>query len=306
MVKESCISQEHGLGYILEFAKERLGVDLYEEKRKRLVERLLGVAKKQFQGDPSRLVKWFLCEADDGERVAFLSEHVTVSETYFFRDFGVFTAFRYYVLPELLEEKKALERKELRIWCAGCSTGEEAYSLAMMFDQAFKNGLMDRNLWIVRIKGTDVNPDRISQARKGVYYPWSFRGTMPPHYLSYFSVKEGNARIISPEIREMVKFDVLNLMDPVYPSSETETENLDCIFCRNVFLYMRKDAIREILHRFYMCLSAYGWLVVAASELHFADRTMWDRVMLPGATYLRKKPPSSRITLSGRISSPCN
>ncbi|SFN00259.1 CheR family methyltransferase [Thermodesulforhabdus norvegica] len=304
MTDEMRSLQKDVLNFIVEFARERLGVEIGEDKKKQLCERLIQAIRKDFCDDISAFSRWFVRELNDDERVFFLARYVTVSETYFFRDFGVFTAFRYYLLPELIEQKRVLGNNEIRLWCAGCSTGEEAYSLAMIFDQAFKSGFMSKDEWVIYLKGTDISPDRIAQAREGVYYSWSFRGTMPPHYLSYFSMVGNNVRVISPEIREMVKFEVLNLMDPVYPSRETETENLDCIFCRNVFLYLRIEAIKEILRRFYRCLVPGGWLVVAAPELHFADRDTWERVVLPGATFLRKKPRASSTALSGRIFSP--
>lgn len=197
-----------------------------------------------------------------------LANLITTTETYFFRDSGQFSLLRNYVLPELISRKRALAtqsacRPQLRLWSAGCSTGEEAYSLAIVLDQL----LSDRSQWDILILGTDVNHSTITRARQGIYSDWSFRAVAPEVQQDYFRRHWEGWEIAAP-IRQMVKFRPGNLVQDGYPEVHAELHDLDLIICRNVFIYFEPQAIDQVLKKFYATLSPGGYLMTGHLELH--------------------------------------
>ncbi|MDF5740293.1 MULTISPECIES: CheR family methyltransferase [unclassified Nostoc] len=174
----------------------------------------------------------------------------TVTETYFFRDQGQISLLKNQLLPELNERKRQLSlthgnaangefyRPTLRLWSAGCSTGEEAYSLAILL----KELIFDYHAWDILILGTDINQSAIALAEQGIYSEWSFRTTTPEIKSRYFrSHKKGWE--IDPAIRAMVTFQPGNLMQDSYPAYAGSIHDLDLILCRNVFIYFDFNAI---------------------------------------------------------------
>lgn len=204
---------------------------------------------------------------------------LTVGETYFFRDSAQFDALRSTVIPELIE-RRSLTRT-LRIWSAGCSTGEEPYSLAIALED-FSARLAG---WKVTILGTDVNPTSLETARKGVYGPWSFRQA-PDGVKERFFTPAGARYTINPTIRSKVTFAELNLGEE-FPAN-LPLRDLDLILCRNVLIYLSRGAIERVARRFHQALTPSGWLVVAPSELSQASFDMFEPVNFPAAVLYRK------------------
>ncbi|MEX0271374.1 CheR family methyltransferase [Leptolyngbyaceae cyanobacterium UHCC 1019] len=199
---------------------------------------------------------------------------LSVTESYFFRDQGQFWLLRNQILPEMIEHKRQLSlthndvkgqlyRPTLRFWSAGCSTGEEAYSLAILL----KELIPDHQAWDILILGTDINQSAIALARQGIYSDWSFRTTDPMIKNHYFrSHRKGWE--IDPSIRQMVTFQPGNLVQDSYPSYDSRIYNLDLIFCRNVFIYFDFPAIGLVLEKFYRSLAPDGFLFTGHTELH--------------------------------------
>src|SRR5881628_1323865 len=127
---------------------------------------------------------------------------LTVCETYFFREYPCFDALEQSILPPLIAERSAQGFRILRLWSAGCSTGEEAYSLAIVLDRL----LPDRPDWRITILGTDVDAGVLDQARRGVYREWSFR-TLPPGIRERYFPAHGDGFELDHRIREMVSFE---------------------------------------------------------------------------------------------------
>lgn len=198
-------------------------------------------------------------EADGGRELRNLVRRLTVGETYFFRNHGQFAVLRSHILPEILRRRRGKDQR-IRVWSAGCSTGEEAYSLAILIREL----LPDLDSWEVYILATDINEDALAAAREGVYRNWSFR-EVQEHYRGYFLV-EGEASRLRPEIRRMVTFKYLNLADDFYPAAVTGTEAMDLILCRNVMIYFSRDLSTEITRRFFLALEPDGCLMVGHSE----------------------------------------
>lgn len=184
---------------------------------------------------------------------------ITVGETYFFRNPAHFDALRQRILPELMTRHQ--EDRRLRIWSAGCSTGEEPYSIAILLRQLLPN-IADWNIFIL---ATDINKQALRQARQGRYREWSFRQTASFIRDLYFTPQDDLLELI-PQVRGMVTLAYLNLAEDAYPSLATNTNAMDLILCRNVAIYLPQAVTQEIAGRFHRCLVTGGWLIVGASE----------------------------------------
>lgn len=183
---------------------------------------------------------------------------ITVAETYFWREARQFEVLRQELLPGLLSLARA-EGRKLRFWSAGCCTGEEPYALALI---AAESGIQDE----VEILGTDINEAYLERAVAGVYSRRSVE-KLPPELLRRYFTPDGGAFRLAPEIRGRVRFELLNLGEPHYPSFLNGTAGVDAIFCRNVLIYFDKQRLAEVLERFKRCLSPGGVLAFGHSEM---------------------------------------
>jgi len=217
-------------------------------------------------------------------QIEILASHLTISETYFWREPQVFQALEEKVLPELIRTRRNGERR-LRIWSAGCATGEEPYSIAI----ALRRVLPAREGWQVSILATDVNPRILGRAQAGVHSPWSFRNAPAWLKRDYFFPTAGGKFELRPEIRDMVSFAYLNLAEDVYPSVLNSTSAMDIIFCRNVLMYFLPKSARQVIQGFYHCLVEGGWLMVGACELSHQTFDRFRPIQVPGAIIYRKQ-----------------
>jgi chemotaxis protein methyltransferase CheR len=168
-------------------------------------------------------------------------------------------ALRNHILPEIIARHH--DDRRLRIWSAGCASGEEPYSLAMLLSQL----LPDIAQWNVFILGTDINKSDLLWAEKACYKEHSFRVTDSLIRERFFTPHDGIFEL-KPSIREMVHFAHLNLAEDVYPSLTTNTNAMDLILCRNVAIYFEEVMMREMAFRFHRCLIPDGWFMVGAAE----------------------------------------
>ncbi len=183
------------------------------------------------------------------------------NESYFFRDSGQFSLLKYRLIPEIIKRNDA--KRSLRVWSAGCSTGEEPYSLAILVDQL----LFGREQWKVTIIGTDLDGEALEHARRGVYEKWSFR-SMPPDLQKHYFQPRKDSWELDPRVRQTVTFRSGNLLRDAYPCGILGISDMDLILCRNVFIYFDRDAITEVLHKMSNTLSDGGYLVTGHAELH--------------------------------------
>ncbi len=195
------------------------------------------------------------------EQIDSLAEHLTIGETYFFRDPAAFEILVSEVLPALARERRG-GAKRLRIWSAGCCTGEEPYSLAIALCRA----IPDLEDWQITILATDINPRFLRKAAEGIYGAWSFRGVPDEMRDAWFRKKKDGRFEILQTIRDMVTFDCLNLVDDVYPSLTNNTNAMDLIFCRNVLIYFSPALVQRVAANFRRALVEGGRFVVSASE----------------------------------------
>lgn len=213
-----------------------------------------------------------------------LVSFLTVGETYFFRHFDVLEK---EILPRLV--KSHHHDKTLKIWSAGCSTGEEPFTVAMVLHRI----LPDIKVWNISISGTDININSLQYAKEGVYRPWSLRSINDLYKEKYFKRKEG-LYYLDDEIRRMVKFDYLNLVDDSYPQLENSTKDLDMILCRNVTIYFEADTTIRVVNRFYECLKDRSYLAVGHAEPSSLIYDAYMPEIYPDAVLYRKDTSAKR------------
>jgi chemotaxis protein methyltransferase CheR len=187
---------------------------------------------------------------------------LTIGETYFHRNKNQIEALRNTILPTIIEGRREKNFKQIRIWSAGCATGEEPYTLAMLLNEL----LPDIKQWSISLLATDINAAYLAFAQQGKYTSRSFRSETPPEITEKWFIEEGKHLRVKPEVRRLVTFAPLNLIDDEYPSFANNTSNVDLILCRNVTIYFDRDTTRSIVQRFYTALNNYGWLIVGHSE----------------------------------------
>jgi chemotaxis protein methyltransferase CheR len=229
----------------------------FPEKRSLDLERAIRRATAE-AGLPSASALYHLVASSPGVSVTFdgLISALNVSETHFFRDAAQIEDLRTSILPELVTRRSRDHR--LRLWSAGCSTGEEPYTLAILLRQL----VPDLSDWDVLILATDLNGVSLERARRGIYRQWSFRG-IPASMLGRHVLRKGDMFEIEPTIRQMVTFERLNLAEPVYPSVSTNTYEVDLILCRNVLLYFDPAQARAVVGRLWASLAKEGLLLVS-------------------------------------------
>jgi len=246
------------------------------------------------------------------ERTVFLEQltaELTVGESFFFRNEYHFQALRDHVIPDILKENAA--EREVRIWNAGCSTGEEPYSLAILLDQIltghgtsfppFSNQQSAIGNWHVSILATDLNPDFLQRAREGRYREWSFRGTDIHHDRNYFS-HEGLEYHLAGHVRNHVRFNYLNLVKDMYPSPLSGTAGLDLILFRNVAIYLKREVTAAIIDRLCGALRPGGWLLLGETELSLAPTDGFEVKRFEQATFFRK--PADRAAMAEQAREP--
>ena len=198
-----------------------------------------------------------------------LVQLLTTGESYFFRDSGQFWLLRNRILPELIAYQRQVcqtqgkEKPTLRIWSAGCSTGEEPYSLAIVLTEL----IPDWQSWHLCILGTDINTDSIEKAKQGLYGTWSFRTVDEQKKTTYFILDKNRWRI-KDSIKQLVTFESGNLLKDNCPDSRLDMVNVDLILCRNVFVYFEPKAIAQVLEKFDRLLRPGGYLLTGHAELY--------------------------------------
>ena len=239
--------------------------------------------------DPEGCANWFMNAPLSKELVESMAGYLTIGETYFLREHRSFEILAEEIIPEIIRTRRAGERR-LRIWSAGCSSGEEPYSLAITLHRM--NHILQG--WNISILATDINPQALRKAVEGIYTEWSFRNS--PVWLkeNYFRKSVDNRlRLIAP-IRKMVDFAYLNLIEDRYPSLPSDTNAMDVIFCRNVLMYFTPELARRVVERFHRSLVDGGWLIVSPCEASQLLPPMFKAVNFRDAIYYRKQTPGAR------------
>ncbi len=266
---------------------EKMGLRFTEDKLEDLQRGVLDLAKLQGMESPNAFIRKLLVSSLNDQDIQLLAGRLTTGETYFFREQNTLRALREHVLQEVIAARWPHD-PTLRIWCAGCSSGEEPYTMAMLLDQT----LPEPSSWTIRILGTDINPQALEKARHGAYSKWSFRGVSASLRDRYFLPVGQDRYAVKPRYRANVSFSHLNLATDTYPSLLNATSGLDVIICRNVMIYLLPETIRQVVQRFHRCLVDGGWLIVSPSEGSRLLATEFTPVHLSDATLYRKGAPA--------------
>jgi chemotaxis protein methyltransferase CheR len=247
------------VGVLAELAAELLGADVGAARAADLERAARAAAEAAGEPlDPPALARRLRAVTpDEPLRRAFIGA-LTISETHFFRLRGQFDALAERVLPGLLIARRATRR--LRLWSAGCSTGEEAWSLAILLERLLPPG------WEATILATDVDEAALDRARRGVYRAHSFRDTPESLRARWFAVTPDGWEV-DPRLRRRVRFAALNLVTGSYPSAANGTTGIDLLLCRNVLMYFTPEARARTAARLSACLAPGGWLAIAPAEL---------------------------------------
>ena len=199
--------------------------------------------------------RYLLYDKNRDEELISIVDILTVNETYFFREQNQLKTFSEEILPELRQTNK--DKKKLRIWSAGCSTGEEPYTIAMLI---LEMGLFYD--WNIDITGSDINQRVLQVARSGLYRKNSFR-TTDRHFLKKYFREEDSLCRITDAVKKHVNFNHLNLLDPFKVKL---VGPMDAIFCRNVLIYFDHPSRRRVIEMFYDRLSEGGYLLLGHAE----------------------------------------
>jgi chemotaxis protein methyltransferase CheR len=210
------------------------------------------------------------------ELVALLNE-ITIGETCFFRNQPQLDALRQVVIPKLLEAKSNVPLRRLRIWSAGCSTGEEPYTLSMLLLEEAQGRLKD---WTIEILATDLNERSLAHAKNAIYGTYSTRNLSPLFRQKYFT-PAGDQLQVQPAVRSSVTFSRLNFADD---GRMTFMKSLDIVFCCNVLIYFDLVSKRRVIQHFYNNLLPHGYLFMGHSESLYGVSNDFRLVHLPGAT----------------------
>lgn len=224
----------------------------------------------------------------DAEREAelrHLLQEITVGETRFFRNPSQLEALRKVVIPSIVRARSSFSSRRFRAWSAGCATGEEPYTLAMVLLEEGAGALAG---WTVEVVATDWNAQSLVKAREGIYRNESLRDLPPQYKQKYFRAQDDRFRLCD-EVKSCVSFHGLNLLDD---SRLLFIKDLDVIFCSNVLIYYEGALKRRIVQHFYHNLLPPGYLFLGESESLFGLSGDFRLVHLPGATAYRKSIPA--------------
>ncbi len=248
--------------------KSDYGIYLKEEKQTLVMGRLNGILEQKNFKSFSEYYDYLVSDKT-GEALIALTDKITTNHTFFMREADHFFYFRDKVLPYL---KSKVTDKDLRIWSAGCSSGEEPYALAMIIDEFFGR---EKLLWDTKVLATDISGAVLDKARKGLYENDRIAVLPPAWKLNYLDKVDDGKSAIVDGIKDMVIFRKLNLMDQKFPFRK----KFHVIFCRNVMIYFDAATKCELVNKFYDLTDHGGYLFIGHSESLGRDETKYKYIM---------------------------
>jgi chemotaxis protein methyltransferase CheR len=268
---------------VSEFVAARLGLHFPQERWSDLQLGLASAAAEFGVEDVVACTDWLLSAPLDQAQLQTLASHLTIGETYFFRETRTLEALAQRVLPDLVQSRRGRQQR-LRLWSAGCCTGEEAYSLAILLRQL----IPDLAGWEVTMLATDINPHFLRKAVAGSYGEWSFRGVPVGFRERYFQRTGGGHYVVAPKIRAMVAVEYSNLVEDGRLSVATDTNAMDRILCRNVLMYFTSGQARKAISMLHHARLDGGWLAVSPCGVSASSFCQFATRSYPGATLYQK------------------
>jgi len=216
------------------------------------------------------------------EELTMIFNLVTINETYFFRFERQLKVFSEKLFPVMVKTRREQGRQKIRIWSAGCSTGEEVYTLAIMIRENMNGSLGGMKIDLL---GTDISHNVLEKAKKGLFTKNSFRGSMPSHYKAKYFVNNSTHAEIKDDLKRNVEFQYLNLKDV---HKIRLIGSVDFIFCRNVLIYFDEMMKKRVIRSFYDTLNHGGYLFLGEAESLHGISSAFKVEHFPG-TFLYKK-----------------
>ncbi|MFO7731372.1 MAG: protein-glutamate O-methyltransferase CheR [Spirochaetia bacterium] len=248
------------------------GIHFSESNRSILESRLKERLRKTQIETPQEYQRLII---SDKTEMKTLLDTVTTNLTRFFRNTMHFNTLENYVIPELIKWKQSKKQNTVRVWSAGCSTGEEPYSIAMVMKDKLPASIG------IEVTASDLSLKSLMTAKEG-FYPENKVSGVPEKYLQRYFEKKNNGYQVKDEIKNMVKFDYHNL------KNDSGQRNLDIIFCRNVIIYFDEVAQKNVIGKFYEALNNHSYLFIGHSESLFGMKTKFEFLKTDWAVIYRK------------------
>ncbi|WP_201859172.1 CheR family methyltransferase [Microvirga soli] len=277
---------------------ERTGHFYYQDKDDLLWERVRKRLRATGLSDSSAYLTLLEDPISGPAEWGKLEAEITIGETFFFRYAEQFAALRATILPEIIERKAATRR--LRIWSAGCSTGAEPYSLAILANEILGESL---GTWRVSILGTDINDNVLKAARQARFGKWALR-SMPDEQRDRYFLNTGKEQWeVRREFRSMVRFERHNLLSLLDGTSPLEFTDFDLILCRNVLIYFHPDTVTQIVGALRDRMDEDGWMLLGHAEPNPVFSTMMQTLNLPGTVAYRRGAGTAPLSTSAPLQS---
>ncbi len=264
----------------------------FPRKNWHMLKKAAQTAAAAYKMDTLEFLEQILPPSPDSRLHDALVTRLTIGESYFFRDKHLFQVLKDQILRELISQLVG-DNQPVNIFSAGCASGEEPYSIAILIDQAFPM-VRERPITII---GTDINPLFLEKAEKGIYSRWSLRETPDSIINQYFTpMKNGYFKLLT-RIRKKVRFRRLNLMEQKYPSGLGFRESFHIILCRNVLMYFKEHVRTQVLEKLTRLLAINGWLITGPAETGFVASPRLKPIRYSNTLLHRKCPPGGIETL---------
>lgn len=265
------------VSYVCTLVRRHSAIELDAAKAYLIEARLTPLARRYGHASAEELVGRLQTQTDLRLRQQIV-EAMTTNETSFFRDSHPFEALRSTIIPEVM--RKRASQRTLDIWSAACSTGQEAYSIAMSLRENFP----DLRTWKTRILGTDLSDDVLEKARAGRFSQIEMNRGLPAALLAKYFRRDGMQWELSPDIRAMASFTKLNLIE-AWPALPT----MDVVFLRNVLIYFAPNVKKMILEKIRKTMAPHAVLFLGAAETTMGLDAMFDRVQIGNSVFYRLK-----------------
>lgn len=268
-----------------DFVTREIGLYYPPERLLDLQRGILAAAKELEFDDAESCIHWLMTGPISQKQIEILASHLTIGETYFFRIPEHFQILERNIIPALIAKRCQEKQLQMRIWSAGCASGEEPYSIAILLHKMISN----LNDWKITLLASDINTRLLKKLSSGIYTEWSFHGTEDEIKRKYFRKTEDGRYEIHPQIRRIVEPFYLNLICDNYPSLLNNTNAMDIILCRNVLMYFSPELAINVVHKLYDCLVDGGYLIVSPGEVPQPYFSEFAAEEINGLTVYRRK-----------------
>ena len=259
---------------ISEYIKNNYGISLSSDKKSLVYSRLKNVLEKKGFNSFTDYYEHLVNDKTGIEAIVFIDK-ITTNHTFFMREVDHFKFLKDEVLPKI---EKTAKDKDVRIWCAGCSSGEESYTLEMILTDYFKG----KSGWNTELLATDISTEVLKKAIKGIYTKDHVKSLSQDWKKNYFKEFNDNQMIVSDSIKNKITYRKFNLMEPKFPFKR----KFQAIFCRNVMIYFDDKTRTELIRKFYNASEKGAYLFIGHSETLNNIETNYEYVM--PAVYIKK------------------